>query len=270
MPTPNVQCDAATNHLITNAVFNLSSDLAMLAIGLPMFVRMQLPLRKKIPVVGVFSLGVFVIISSILNKVYSFTNPFGTEWVFWYVRESSTALIVANLPFVWLLYRRLFGLSGSVKEMTQQQQRSSLPLSNPRSINKAHGASGSFEADAMDIGATKDNVHTSPVETDDSGGRAHRGVTLQEMLRADGPAMSTADSPRGDRIDPYTHPALFFGSARDRNGRLSAAPPGFSKAVLPARGCHDESPDRVEYLSGTPSSVQTAISAARKSVGSFV
>ena len=40
VPTPNKQCDAATNHLITNAVFNLSSDVAMLLIGLPIFLRM--------------------------------------------------------------------------------------------------------------------------------------------------------------------------------------------------------------------------------------
>ena len=37
VPTPNQQCDAATNHLITNAVFNLTSDCAMMAVGLPMF-----------------------------------------------------------------------------------------------------------------------------------------------------------------------------------------------------------------------------------------
>lgn len=35
VPTNSTQCDAATNHLITNAVFNLTSDCAMLAIGLP-------------------------------------------------------------------------------------------------------------------------------------------------------------------------------------------------------------------------------------------
>lgn len=37
VPSPNKQCNAATNHLIMNAVFNISSDCAMLAIGLPMF-----------------------------------------------------------------------------------------------------------------------------------------------------------------------------------------------------------------------------------------
>lgn len=110
VPTPHVQCDAATNHLITNATFNISSDLIMLTIGLPMFLRMHLPLKKKIPLVGIFSLGIFVILAAVLNKVYSFTQPFGAMWTYWYVRESSTALLVANLPFVWTFWRRAVGL----------------------------------------------------------------------------------------------------------------------------------------------------------------
>jgi hypothetical protein len=65
----NIQCSAATNHLITNAVFNLTSDFVMLAIGLPMFLRMHLPWQKKVPLVLIFSLGIFVILAAILNKV---------------------------------------------------------------------------------------------------------------------------------------------------------------------------------------------------------
>jgi hypothetical protein len=113
VPTPDPQCDTAINHLITNAVFNISSDVIMLALGIPMFARIQIPLSKKIPLVGIFSLGIFVIIAAVLNKYYSFTAPFDDDWVFWYVRESATAIIVANLPFVWLLYRRMFGIRTS-------------------------------------------------------------------------------------------------------------------------------------------------------------
>jgi hypothetical protein len=50
------------------------------------------------------------ILSSILNKFYSFNEPFGSAWTFWYIRESSTALIVANLPLTWTVFRRLFHL----------------------------------------------------------------------------------------------------------------------------------------------------------------
>jgi hypothetical protein len=104
------QCTAATNHLITNAVFNISSDAMILAVALPMFIKTRLPLRKKIAIVGIFSLGTFVIICAILNKVYSFNQPFGLQWTFWYVRESSTALLTANAAFVWALLRRIFKL----------------------------------------------------------------------------------------------------------------------------------------------------------------
>lgn len=109
MPTTQ-QCSAATNHLILNAVFNISSDVCILAVALPMFIKTQLPLRKKIAIVGIFSLGSFVIICAILNKVYSFNQPFGLDWTFWYVRESSTAILTANAAFVWALVRRMFKL----------------------------------------------------------------------------------------------------------------------------------------------------------------
>jgi hypothetical protein len=114
VPTANTQCNAATNHLITNAVFNLTSDLLMLAVGLPMFLRLNLPWQKKYPIVGIFSLGIFVVLAAILNKVYSFTEPFGELWSYWYVRESSTALLVANLPFVWNFWRRITGFSSVI------------------------------------------------------------------------------------------------------------------------------------------------------------
>lgn len=37
-------------------------------------------------------------------------NPYGSNWTYWYIRESSTQLIVANLPFMWTLLRRVFYL----------------------------------------------------------------------------------------------------------------------------------------------------------------
>lgn len=107
VPTPNVQCSAAIHHLITNAVFNISSDTLILAVALPMFIKTKLPLRKKVAIVGIFSLGSFVILCAILNKYYSFTDPFGSQWTNWYERESSTAILTANMPYMWALIRRV-------------------------------------------------------------------------------------------------------------------------------------------------------------------
>ena len=47
---------------------------------------------------------------AILSKYYSFTNPFSAQWTFWYIREASTALLVANMPMCWSLMRRLFNI----------------------------------------------------------------------------------------------------------------------------------------------------------------
>ncbi|GAB7328136.1 hypothetical protein MBLNU13_g00165t2 [Cladosporium sp. NU13] len=151
VPTPNPQCNTASNHLITNAVFNISSDVLMLALGVPMFIRIQIPLSKKIPLVGIFSLGIFVIIAAVLNKWYSFTEPFGNAWTYWYVRESATAIIVANLPFVWLLYRRIFGIrtnsvtgsktkSGHNTISLRSRAKSEVPPKTPRTFQDRRGS----------------------------------------------------------------------------------------------------------------------------------
>ncbi|KAE8334093.1 hypothetical protein BDV24DRAFT_170646, partial [Aspergillus arachidicola] len=44
-------------------------------------------------------------------KVYSFKDRFSPVWLFWYVREASTAICVANIPNCWSLVRRVFNLS---------------------------------------------------------------------------------------------------------------------------------------------------------------
>ncbi|KAI0533854.1 hypothetical protein GGR58DRAFT_93095 [Xylaria digitata] len=113
VPPNSIQCSAATNHLITNAVFNISSDLFIILIPLPVFLQINIAKKKKVVLCGVFALGFFTIGAAIANKFYSFTEPFGDSWVYWYVRESSTALIVANIPFLWTTVRFAFRLTTS-------------------------------------------------------------------------------------------------------------------------------------------------------------
>lgn len=111
VPEPtSSQCNALINHRITKAVFNLSSDIIMLVIALQMLIRSLLPMKRKVILCGIFSLGIFVIIASMLNSYYSFKNPYKQTWIFWYVRESSTAILVANLPYTWTVLRELFDL----------------------------------------------------------------------------------------------------------------------------------------------------------------
>lgn len=61
VPPDNVQCSAATNHLITNAVLNISSDLMIIMIPMPVLLQAQLPIKKKAILCGVFALGTFTV-----------------------------------------------------------------------------------------------------------------------------------------------------------------------------------------------------------------
>lgn len=107
-PTPNIQCATQTHHLIVNLVFNLTSDLLIIFIPLPMFIKAQLEPKKKLLLIFPFLLGFFTMVCAILSKNLSFTQPFSVQWIYWYTREASTAMIVANMPYSWTIIRKVF------------------------------------------------------------------------------------------------------------------------------------------------------------------
>jgi hypothetical protein len=81
VPAANPQCSTYHDHLVVNTVFNISSDLMMLCIPLPILIRAKLPMQKKLILCVVFSMGIFVIICAVLSKYYSFSLPYGVDWV---------------------------------------------------------------------------------------------------------------------------------------------------------------------------------------------
>ncbi|KAL4761099.1 uncharacterized protein BDW70DRAFT_159966 [Aspergillus foveolatus] len=109
VPVENAQCATYQHYSITQAVFNISSDAFMLAIPVPLLKGTQMPIRKKILLISVLGLGVFVMIAAILNKYFNFQSPDTTIYQLWYIREASTAIYVANLMCWWPLLRKVFG-----------------------------------------------------------------------------------------------------------------------------------------------------------------
>ncbi|KAL4867970.1 hypothetical protein BDV12DRAFT_108628 [Aspergillus spectabilis] len=109
LPVENEQCATYQHYSITQAVFNLSSDAWMLAVPIPLLKATQMPTRKKILLISVLGLGIFVMIAAILNKYFNFASPQTTIYQLWYIREASTAIYVANLMCWWPLLRKIFG-----------------------------------------------------------------------------------------------------------------------------------------------------------------
>ena len=116
MPVHNPQCASYWNYCIIQMVFNVSSDLLTLLVPLPFVVGAHVPPAKKVLLAGIFSLGIFVILAAILNKVYNFTSPNVTVYMLWDIRETSTAVYVANMMCWWPLLRKLFGKSAFLRD----------------------------------------------------------------------------------------------------------------------------------------------------------
>jgi hypothetical protein len=101
--------------------------------------RREAHFYRKGPVVVLFSLGLFVvsclphclltkpaltfllsksdvtkILASTLNRYYCFAHPDSIDWIYWYVREASTAVIVTNTPHCYAL-REVFSPGDSTK-----------------------------------------------------------------------------------------------------------------------------------------------------------
>lgn len=108
LPPPDPQCTTLANYAIVQASFNISSDILMLGIPIPLIVRMKLPWRQKIVLVFIFSLGVFVVIAALLTKVFNLTDVYSPGYMLWYVREASVAVYVSNLPMIWPMLREWF------------------------------------------------------------------------------------------------------------------------------------------------------------------
>ncbi|KAI8939961.1 hypothetical protein NX059_003686 [Plenodomus lindquistii] len=105
MPPPNPQCTTLEHYAIVQAIFNISSDLLIIAIPLPMLASLSLPLKQKLGLGILFSMGTFVILAAILTKVYNLSDVYSTVYMLWYTREASVAVYVANLPSIWPLLR---------------------------------------------------------------------------------------------------------------------------------------------------------------------
>ncbi|PYH93415.1 hypothetical protein BO71DRAFT_420082 [Aspergillus ellipticus CBS 707.79] len=105
IPPPNTECSTYFRYEIIQCVFNISSDVAILCIILPMFIRAKMPWKTKLPVILVFSMGIVVIACAITSKCFTFKDIYDDSYQFWYLREASIGMYVTNLPFVWSLAR---------------------------------------------------------------------------------------------------------------------------------------------------------------------
>ena len=96
--------------MITTSLLNISSDLFMLCIPVPLIIRTRLPLKRKLVLCALFSAGIIVVIIAILNRYYNFTTTNDLVFLGWYNGEAAAAMIISSVPYCWNLLRRVFSL----------------------------------------------------------------------------------------------------------------------------------------------------------------
>jgi len=88
-------------------VFNVSSDLLTFFIPLPIIWQTKVAFRQKLVLLIIFSIGVFVIVAALTTKIEFWLDIYSPQYMFWYTREASVAIYVANIPCIWPLLREV-------------------------------------------------------------------------------------------------------------------------------------------------------------------
>ncbi|KAI9778506.1 MAG: hypothetical protein M1839_008036 [Geoglossum umbratile] len=190
VPPPDPQCTTLVHYAICQATFNLSSDTMMLLIALPLFINAQLPLKNKIALCIIFGMGSFVIIAAILTKVFNLSDVYDTRYMFWYVREASTAVYVSNLPLIWPLLRDWFPFLRSASPVSGYARRthSVRPLDAPNGFKSSKGSRTTNDAgfDMLDTqrGDSQECI-TTPSSAWAKGIHTETTVEVEEISLAD-------------------------------------------------------------------------------------
>ncbi|OQD76422.1 hypothetical protein PENDEC_c004G02809 [Penicillium decumbens] len=98
-----------------NASMNIATDLTLLILPMPLLVQLQLPRVQKLALMGVFAIGILVVITSILrlSSLQAVAKSTDTSYsnvgaAYWTAAECNVAITCACLPFLRPLISRIF------------------------------------------------------------------------------------------------------------------------------------------------------------------
>jgi hypothetical protein len=117
VPNPNApktECYDPTIYFLFTAALNLFSDVVILLLPIPTLLSLSVPLRQRLALVGIFSVGIMAIVaSSVRMRVMTLwaASPwnsaiYGSDLLLWGQVETNSGIISASVPFLRLLFKR--------------------------------------------------------------------------------------------------------------------------------------------------------------------
>lgn len=132
--THATQCYNPGPFWLFNAIYNLVTDIVIWTLPMVFFLKLQaIPMRRRIELVGIFSIGIVAIIASALRlrTVVVWLSSFQQQGLntpnllIWSQVEQHTGLIAASIPFLRPLFRK--ALTIRTKSRTREQPSSPRP-----------------------------------------------------------------------------------------------------------------------------------------------
>jgi len=109
-PDPGNHCQPAISKIdcYVTVVLNVATDLYLMTIPLPLLWRAQIPLKRKLLLLAMFSGGCFVIMAGILRVALILADPENGAQAAgsWACRETFVAVIIGNVPMIYPLFMR--------------------------------------------------------------------------------------------------------------------------------------------------------------------
>ncbi|TVY34904.1 hypothetical protein LSUB1_G006825 [Lachnellula subtilissima] len=106
-PYPGDKCAVTVSSYVLCAILNVSTDIGILAIPLPIVWKVKIPMRRKIVIGLLLSSGIFVITAAILRCVLTLaeSSHIGVSTI-WALRETFVSLIAISAPAIKPLFNK--------------------------------------------------------------------------------------------------------------------------------------------------------------------
>ncbi len=116
----------------SNAVYNIITDFIIVLMVPPVILTLQLPLRQKLALIGVFGLGLIVCTASITRMTTLYSSAYGTDVMagsfvstIWTTVEAGLGVICTNLPMLRTplqhFFPRLFPTSTGTNQVSSRR-----------------------------------------------------------------------------------------------------------------------------------------------------
>ena len=141
----------------TAGAFSIAQDLVIIVLPLPLLARLQTSWRARLGIMLMFSLGIFVFVTSCvrLDTLSVFNHTTNPTWdylntVIWTALEISVAILVANLPAIRAFLARavpgLFSSRGTASGTTSRKNKSGFTLTSSREATQSSRSRNLFAA----------------------------------------------------------------------------------------------------------------------------